>query len=124
MKTEPTCPGVFYTSFGRKLVEHLGGDASKIKEDDCWPEFGLNYPELLQPAMQYFENAKTGYPSLAAYLLVQFSKAPLSWGMRVIENAKTGRTSLAAYFLVKHCNAPQEWYDKNFGPKQTQGLEQ
>ena len=106
---KPICPDVFGVEFGRELVEYLGGDASIIEDDDCWKEFGKKFPELIEPAMRYFENATTGNPARAATNLVHFCGASLERAMRVCENAATGDPAWAAYWLVSNCGAPVEW---------------
>ena len=111
-KPRPECPDYFGTTFGRSLVEYLGGDISKIEDDDCWTQFAAKFPELRDKAMKYFEEAKTGEPSEAAFWMVLYCGAPLEWGMRVAENATTGDPSRAAYWMVKDCGAPEEWYEK------------
>ena len=86
---KPICPDVFDVHFGRELVEYLGGDASIIEDDDCWNEFGKKFPELIEPAMRYFEQAETGDPAFAAADLVHYCGAPVERAMRVCE-APTG----------------------------------
>jgi len=138
---KPDCPYDFDVEFGKQLVKYLGGDVSKVKKKDCWWDFAKKFPELLNPAMKYFEEATAGAPSGAAYYLMVYGAAPLEWAMRVVENAKTGNPSWeaykltkygaplkwamkvienaktgypssAAYWLVRDCKAPLEWYEK------------
>jgi len=106
---KPKCPDDFTLDFARNLVRYLGGDESKITNNDCWRSLGLKFPDLVQKAMNYFESDKTGNPSNAAYCLVYYCGAPLRWAMGVVEKAKTGDPSDAAYRLVCSCEAPLEW---------------
>ena len=109
---KPKCPVIFTTDFGRELVKYLGGDASEVEDGDCWKDFGVQFPELVEPAMTYFEKATTGDPAYAAYCLVLDCHGDLERAMRVCETATTGDPALAAYCLVRDCDAPREWYEE------------
>jgi len=85
---KPACPKVFTIKFARKLVRYLGGDASKIDENDCWESLGNKFPNLIPKAMKYFEKARTGDTSWAAYYLVRDCKVNVKWAMGIIEKPK------------------------------------
>ncbi len=66
--------------YGRRIVKKLGGDPSPIRIGWCWREFGEQYPELLEKAMEYFKGRKNNE---AAYYLVHDCGAPVEWALGV-----------------------------------------
>mgnify|MGYP007068339858 CR=1 FL=1 len=59
--------------------------------------------------MRYFEDARTGDPSWAAYKLLQCGAAPASWARRVVEDAESGDPCQAALNMAAEGLAPPEW---------------
>jgi len=105
------CPKIFDIEFARRLIVHLGGDATPVEDDWCWEDFRQlpDFDRLLPLAMDYFEHATTGDPSWAAYFLHRYCGAPLDWAQRVVENATTGESSWIAYVLHEKCGASLDW---------------
>lgn len=83
----PACPNEFTIDFARKLIEALGEDSSPIQDNWCWKDLAKHYlakhyPNLRKKVENYFEKAKTGDPSYAAYLMVRDCESSREWADR------------------------------------------
>jgi len=105
------CPQTFDMEFARRLIVHLGGDATPVEDNWCWADLRQlpDFDRLLPLMMDYFEHATTGNPSWAAYQLHTECGAPLDWAKRIVENDTTGNPSGAAHWLHRDCGAPLVW---------------
>ena len=111
-QAKPDCPDIFTIVFARQLIAYLGGDAGKIEDDWCWHTFAINYPELKGKAEQYFAEATTGDPSLAAYMMVEYGGSERDWAEGIIERATTGNPAWAARLMVECGGSERSWGDR------------
>ena len=111
-QAKPDCPDIFTIVFARQLIAYLGGDAHKIRNNWCWHTFAINYPNLKEKAEQYFAEATTGDPAMAAYWMVKHFGSERSWAERVIERATTGDPAWAARLMVEYGGSKQSWGDR------------
>jgi len=112
MTTKPELPNNLTTAFGRELVAYLGGDPTKVEDDDCWKDFVRKFPELREAAEKYFEEATTGDPSEAAYAMCNYCGSSREWAEKVIEKATSGKPSEAAYLMHRDHGSSREWVEK------------
>lgn len=112
IKNLPECPSFFDVPWAKKFLSALGADTSIIKDNWCWEDFGKHFQKYKKVFENFLENAKTGDPSWAAYILCRDFGSPKEWAEKTIENAKTGNPSLAAHFMCRHCGSSEKWWKK------------
>jgi len=110
------CPETFDVEFGRRLVAHLGGDASKVKDGWCWEKFAAAFPELCSAAEGFFAAAQTGDPAWVAYRMSCDCGSSREWAEKIIAAAKTGNPAWVAYRMSCVCGSSREWAEKVTNP--------
>jgi len=102
----PRGPDEFDIAFGRQLVAYLGGDPSPIEDDWCWRAFGKQYPELLEPALEYFRTAQEGEPAYGIFALACWCDLDVERSLSVIRKVSVGDPARAICGLVDWCWLP------------------
>jgi hypothetical protein len=92
----------------REIVVYLGGDATIIKDNWCYPQLRKAFPELMEAYFSLIENATTGDPSYAAYAAGMYLEMPKERVFSVIENATTGDPAYTACWAGIKLGMPRE----------------
>src|SRR3972149_4197031 len=85
------CPDGFDVAWARDFIAYLGGDASIVKDNWCWSDFGKHFQHLREKAEQFSAAAATGDPPSAAYGMCKYCGSTREWAEGVFERLPRGR---------------------------------
>ena len=110
---KPECPILYFTTnFFKELIQYFLQQEIDIPYGAHWVWFIEQFPELKEKVEEYFENATTGDPSLAAYYMVKYCDSSTTWAEKIIENATIGDPSWAAYCMADDGGSSKEWAER------------
>ena len=95
----PECPSSlgYDGDFGRRLVEYLGGDPSPGPW--FWCELGEKYPELTEPAFEFFRTARDGNPAYGIALLARYGGLDPERAVAALQELRLGDPGWAIYLF-------------------------
>ena len=88
------------------MVEYLGGDPSPGPW--FWCELGEKYPELTEPAFEYFRAAREGNPAYGIALLARYCGLDPERAVAALQELRLGDPGWAIYLLARYCGLDLE----------------